>query len=283
MKKKGDKMVPNCVPEEVELGEMSKLSDTLAKIKHDFSTPPANHKDAEPSKPTPATKPKTGGGMPHYPDAAPGKRDLGDSVEMDGEQIDELSKRTLLNYGDAADEQESDIRYTLKRTEKSKHISAGAKDELRKLADRRKAGRKLAADKRGYYKGTSGNYKFTHGDAKVHATEETQKGKNVVPPPAGTIATTGGIQEEENENKPLGKVMRAGDGKKKFKVFVKNAKGNTVKVGFGDPNMEIKRDDPARRKNFRARHNCDTATDRTTPRYWSCKMWTAKPVSDITK
>jgi hypothetical protein len=259
--------------EEVELGEMSKLSDTLAKIKHDFSTPPADHKDAKPSKPTPATKPKTGGGMPHYPDAAPGKRDLGDSVEMDGEQIDELSKRTLLNYGDAADEQESDIRYTLKRTEKSKHISAGAKDELRKLADRRKAGRKLAADKRGYYKGTSGNYKFTHGDAKVHATEETQKGKNVVPPPAGTIATTGGIQEEENENKPLGKVMRAGDGKKKFKVFVKNAKGNTVKVGFGDPNMEIKRDDPERRKNFRARHNCDTATDRTTPRYWSCRQW----------
>lgn len=190
MKKKGDKMVPNCVPEEVELGEMSKLSDTLAKIKHDFSTPPANHKDAEPSKPTPATKPKTGGGMPYYPDAAPGKRDLGDSVEYNGKKI-----------------------------------------------------------------------------------EETQKGKNVVPPPASTIATTGGIQEEENENKPLGKVMRAGDGKKKFKVFVKNAKGNTVKVGFGDPNMEIKRDDPERRKNFRARHNCDTATDRTTPRYWSCRQW----------
>ena len=105
--------------------------------------------------------------------------------------------------------------------------------------------------------------------------EETQKGKNVVPPPAGTIATTGGIQEEENENKPLGKVMRAGDGKKKFKVFVKNSKGNTVKVGFGDPNMEIKRDDPERRKNFRARHNCDTATDRTTPRYWSCRQWRA--------
>lgn len=109
----------------------------------------------------------------------------------------------------------------------------------------------------------------------VPATEETQKGKNVVPPPASTIATTGGIQEEENENKPLGKVMRAGDGKKKFKVFVKNSKGNVVKVGFGDPNMEIKRDDPERRKNFRARHNCDTATDRTTPRYWSCRNWRA--------
>lgn len=77
----------------------------------------------------------------------------------------------------------------------------------------------------------------------------------------------------------LGKPM-PGD-VKKFKVFVKNAKGNVVKVNFGDPNMEIKRDDPARRKNFRARHNCATAKDRTTPRYWSCRMWSSKPVSKI--
>ena len=77
----------------------------------------------------------------------------------------------------------------------------------------------------------------------------------------------------------LGKPMR-GD-VKKFKVFVKNAKGNVVKVNFGDPNMEIKRDDPKRRANFRARHNCATATDRTTPRYWSCRMWSTKSVSSI--
>ena len=44
---------------------------------------------------------------------------------------------------------------------------------------------------------------------------------------------------------------------KKYKVYVKNDKGNVVKVEFGDPNMDIKRDDPARRKSFRARHNCD--------------------------
>ena len=44
---------------------------------------------------------------------------------------------------------------------------------------------------------------------------------------------------------------------KKFKVYVKNDKGNIVVVRFGDPNMEIKRDDPARRKSFRARHGCD--------------------------
>ena len=45
--------------------------------------------------------------------------------------------------------------------------------------------------------------------------------------------------------------------KRKFHVYVKNEKGNVIKLGFGDPNMEIKRDDPARRKSFRARHNCD--------------------------
>lgn len=77
----------------------------------------------------------------------------------------------------------------------------------------------------------------------------------------------------------LGKVL-PGD-VKKFKVFVRNKRGNVVKVNFGDPNMEIKRDDPARRRNFRARHNCATATDRTTPRYWSCRMWSTKSVSSI--
>ena len=45
--------------------------------------------------------------------------------------------------------------------------------------------------------------------------------------------------------------------KRKFAVYVKNDKGNVVKVQFGDPNMEIKRDDPGARKSFRARHGCD--------------------------
>lgn len=71
---------------------------------------------------------------------------------------------------------------------------------------------------------------------------------------------------------------------KKFKVFVKDPKtGNVKKVNFGDPNMEIKRDNPERRKSFRARHKCDTAKDRTKPRYWSCKFWSKNKVSDILK
>jgi hypothetical protein len=59
----------------------------------------------------------------------------------------------------------------------------------------------------------------------------------------------------------------------KFKVFVKNNKGNVVKVNFGDPNMTIKSHIPERKKSFRARHKCDTAKDKTTARYWSCKVW----------
>lgn len=77
----------------------------------------------------------------------------------------------------------------------------------------------------------------------------------------------------------LGKIMR-GD-RKKYKVHVKNDKGNVVKVEFGDPNMEIKRDNPRRRKNFRARHHCDNPGPRWKARYWACRTWSTKPVSKM--
>ena len=77
------------------------------------------------------------------------------------------------------------------------------------------------------------------------------------------------------ENKTLNKPFRTPKGPKKFSVYVKNEKGNVVKVNFGDPNMEIKRDDPARRKSFRARHNCDNPGPKTKARYWSCRQWRA--------
>ena len=69
--------------------------------------------------------------------------------------------------------------------------------------------------------------------------------------------------------------MRVNDGKSKFKVYVKGPKGNVVMVRFGDPNMEIKRDDPERRKSFRARHNCDNPGPKWKARYWSCYQWRA--------
>ena len=78
---------------------------------------------------------------------------------------------------------------------------------------------------------------------------------------------------EAKEGKTLNKPFRTPKGPKKFSVYVKNEKGNVVKVNFGDPNMEIKRDDPARRKSFRARHNCDNPGPKTKARYWSCRQW----------
>lgn len=88
---------------------------------------------------------------------------------------------------------------------------------------------------------------------------------------------------EAEKNKALNKPFRTPSGPKKFAVYVKDPKSGNVKiVRFGDPNMEIKRDDPERRKSFRARHNCDQQKDKTTPGYWSCKMWSQKPVSKMT-
>lgn len=77
--------------------------------------------------------------------------------------------------------------------------------------------------------------------------------------------------EYQGRKVTLNKPMR-GD-VKKFKVYVKNDKGNVVKVNFGDPDMKIKKSDPARRKSFRARHNCDNPGPRHRARYWSCKAW----------
>ena len=88
----------------------------------------------------------------------------------------------------------------------------------------------------------------------------------------------------DKENKTLNKPFRTSKGPKKFAVYVKNEKGNVVIVRFGDPNMEIKRDDPQRRKNFRSRHNCSDSGPKWKARYWSCKMWEAKKtVTDYTK
>ena len=82
------------------------------------------------------------------------------------------------------------------------------------------------------------------------------------------------IDEAEYQGRKvkLGKPMR-GD-VKKFKVYVKDPKTKNVKkVNFGDPDMKIKKSNPARRRSFRARHNCDNPGPRTSARYWSCRAW----------
>lgn len=81
-------------------------------------------------------------------------------------------------------------------------------------------------------------------------------------------------EEKVQEKKSLNKITRTPGERKKFKVYIKNPKTGKIEiVRFGDPNMEIRRDDPDRLAAFRSRHNCDNATDKTTPKYWSCKQW----------
>ena len=83
------------------------------------------------------------------------------------------------------------------------------------------------------------------------------------------------LEEAEYQGRKvtLNKPFRTPDGPKKSSVYVKNEKGNVVKVNFGDPNMKIKKNIPARRKSFRARHNCDNPGPKWKARYWSCKAW----------
>jgi hypothetical protein len=92
-----------------------------------------------------------------------------------------------------------------------------------------------------------------------------------------------GAAEYQGRKVKLNNPTRSDNPKKKTMVYVKNEKGNVVKVYFGDPNLSIKRDDPERRKSFRARHNCDNPGPKWKARYWSCKFWSSKKVSDLMK
>ena len=85
------------------------------------------------------------------------------------------------------------------------------------------------------------------------------------------MATYQGKSVKLNSPSSIGK-GEPGYGRKKSKVYVKK-EDKVVKVMFGDPNMAIRKNNPEARKSFRARHKCDTATDKTTARYWSCKAW----------
>ena len=91
------------------------------------------------------------------------------------------------------------------------------------------------------------------------------------------------MKEDINEAEYQGRKVKLGKPTrgdvKKFKVYVKNPQGNVVKVNFGhkgkggEKTMRIKKSDPARRKAFRARHNCDNPGPRHKARYWSCRAW----------
>jgi len=80
--------------------------------------------------------------------------------------------------------------------------------------------------------------------------------------------------EYQGRKVALGKPIRSSNGPKKFHVFVKDpSTKNIKKVNFGDPDMKIKRDNPERKRSFRARHNCDNPGPRTKAKFWSCRNW----------
>jgi hypothetical protein len=109
----------------------------------------------------------------------------------------------------------------------------------------------------------------------------TKSGKETAAKKRERMSKQGVTEEADKSRVKLGKPFLTPGGPKKRAVYVKNDKGNVVKVSFGDPNLEIKRDDPARRKNFRARHNCDQPGPRWKAKYWSCKYWSKTPVSKL--
>ena len=87
-----------------------------------------------------------------------------------------------------------------------------------------------------------------------------------------TRLPSGRLKYRDETSAGYNKPKRSKKGSKKSVVLAK--KGTEIKmVRFGDANMTIKKDQPGRRKNFRARHSCDTAKDKFTARYWSCKAW----------
>lgn len=128
------------------------------------------------------------------------------------------------------------------------------------------------------------NYMFEQGyddfdiefstDAEEDLAEETYDGDDFFEEYGVMWFNEDTLDEAEYQGRKvaLGKPMQ-GD-VKKFKVYVKDpSTGNTKKVNFGDPNMRIKKSNPARRRSFRARHNCDNPGPRTKARYWSCRAW----------
>lgn len=87
------------------------------------------------------------------------------------------------------------------------------------------------------------------------------------------MAGESNIRKSLERNIRLNKPFRTPGESKKSAVYVKNENGNVVKVRFGDPEMRIRKNEPGRRKSFRARHNCENPGPKTKARYWSCKAW----------
>lgn len=144
--------------------------------------------------------------------------------------------------------------------------------------------RELTAKESDEYAGRLANYLFEQGledfDIDVSTSivdevnEQTYDDDNMFYEDYGVLHyNTDQIDEADYQGRKveLGKPS-AGD-VKKFKVYVKNPQGNVVKVNFGEKGAKIKKNNPKRRKSFRARHNCSNPGPRHKARYWSCRKW----------
>ena len=144
--------------------------------------------------------------------------------------------------------------------------------------------RELSEDEADEYANRLANYMFEHGyeDFDIEISTNDEVSEDEITLDGDDFFEEFGVMwynedevideaEYQGRKVKLGKPMR-GD-VKKFKVYVKNPKGNVVKVNFGDPDMKIKKSNPARRRSFRARHNCDNPGPRHKARYWSCRKW----------
>jgi len=291
MKKKGDKMVPDCVPEDNQKeGLFDRTGDRVAKAKRAIAN-----------------------GMPKHVAIAKyhvTSRDLGEAVSPAQQAAIAISKKEKneekvvcpkckgdgcnhcnnTGYHDQVNEDwftKLMNKYLIKpRTYKY------AKEVLRQVLDRKKKEGKLNHSVEYYAQQIAKQYNGV--DARDLAKMVSEEGgagdwgtdklkdkyKKDTPMESccedcneELIEEEVTIVEEDGQKRKvtLNKPVRGGS--KKFYVYVKNDKGNVVKVSFGDPNMEIKRDNPERRKAFRARHNCDNPGPKWKARYWSCRNW----------
>jgi len=286
MKKKSGRMVPNCVPKNEEPRIPRKKGQPAGSDKHSDLYTDENpkgtiqglgFKDVDTAKAS--VKKIIGSGKPHAHKIQAAiameqrAKEMGKTSEASVYRtyIDKMKKKTKeMQKEDAEDDR-------LQKTIKVATAKANLGKKLKQIKVQQKTSLKSIRDK---------DQKKTRKDSMKQQIK--------------TIKVSGRrdikqIQKEEIELNEWGEVTEKDDksGKelnnptrgdvKKYKVYVKNDKGNVVKVEFGDPNMSIKRDDPARRKAFRARHNCDQKKDKTTAGYWSCKFWSTKSVTDLMK
>jgi hypothetical protein len=125
------------------------------------------------------------------------------------------------------------------------------------------------------YKSRGGKVQYKGQNPASTSIKKQVKAKELVLKVSYTVEEDLFAAEHNGKKVQLNKPFRTPSGPKKFAVYVKNDGGKVVIVRFGDPNMKIKRDDPARRKSFRARHHCESPGPKWKAKYWACQTWRA--------